>query len=108
MAKAALKRSRRTRKAAAVRKRSNKRTAKHTRKATRARKTAAPRATRKPAARPKPQALDRERRTLTEEPAAPTAVAPEMETRSPEPRAAGEGGSSEAGAASSVKEERFD
>jgi hypothetical protein len=86
-------------------KRGNKRAAKRTRKTTRARKTAAPHTTRKPATRPKPPALARERRTLTEEPAAPTAVAPEMETRSPEPRrAAGEDGASEAGATNSVEE----
>lgn len=107
MAKAALKRSRRTKKAAAVRKRSSKRAPKRTRsrKATPARKTAAARATRKPAIRPKPPALERERRTLTEQPVAPTAVVPETDTSGPEPRLAGEGGSSEAGAASSVKEE---
>ena len=103
MAKAAPKPSRRTKKAAA-RKRGSKQAAKLTRKATRARKTA-PRATRKPAARPKPPALERERRTLTEEPVAPKAVAPETETSGPEPRVAGDGGSSEAGAARSVKEE---
>lgn len=50
MAKAAPKRSRRSKKAAAVRQRGNKRAAKRTRK------------------RPKPPALARERRTLTEEP----------------------------------------
>lgn len=64
--------------------------------------------TRKPATRPKPPALARERRTLTEEPAAPTAVAPEMETSSPEPQAAGEDGASEAGATDSVEEEEFE
>ena len=69
---------------------------------------AAPRDTRKPATRPKPKALERERRTLTNEPAAPPAVAPEMETSSPEPRVVSAGGSSEAGAASSVEEEQFD
>ena len=104
MAKAAPKPSRRTKKPAAARKRGSKQAAKPTRKATRARKTA-PRATRKPAARPKPPALERERRTLTEEPVAPTAVAPETETSDPEPRVTGEGGSSEAGAASSVKKD---
>jgi hypothetical protein len=88
MAKAAPKRSQRSKKAAAVRKRGNKRAAKRTRKTTRARKTAAPHTTRKPATRPKPPALARERRTLTEDPAAPTAVAPEMATRNPEPEGA--------------------
>ena len=108
MAKAAPKRSRRSKKAAAVRKRGNKRAAKRTRKTTRVRKTLAPHITRKPATRPKPPALARERRTLTEEPAAPTAVAPEMETSNPEPRAAGEDGASEAGATNSVEEKRFE
>jgi len=88
MAKAAPKRSRRSKKAAAVRKRGNKRAAKRTRKTTRARKTAAPHTTRKLATRPKRPVLARERRTLTEEPAAPTAVAPEMETRNREPEGA--------------------
>lgn len=105
MAKAAPKRSRRSKKGAAVGKRGSKRAAKHTRKTVRARKTAAARATRKLATRPKPPALARERRTLTEEPAAPTAVAPRMETSSPEPQAAGEDGASEAGATNSIEEE---
>ena len=78
MTKAAFKRSRRTKKAAAARKRGSKQAAKRTRKATRARKTA-PRATRKLATRPKPPALERERRTLTEEPGMPPAMAPETE-----------------------------
>ena len=108
MAKAAPKRSRRPKKAAAVRQRGSKRAAKRTRKTARARKTAAARATRKLATRPKPPALTRERRPLTEEPAAPTAVALGMETSSPEPQAAGEDGASEAGATNSVEEEEFE
>jgi hypothetical protein len=105
--KAAFKRSRRTQKAAAARKRGSKQAVKRTRKATRARKTA-PRATRKLATRPKPPALERERRTLTEEPGMPPAMAPETKASSPEPRAGGESGASEAGATSTDKEERFD
>jgi len=88
MAKAAAKGSRRSKKAAGVRKRGNKGAAKRTRKTTRVRKTVAPHTTHKPATRPKPPALARERRTLPEEPAAPTAVVPEMETRNPEPEGA--------------------
>jgi len=108
MAKAAPQRSRRTKKAAAARQRGSKQAPKRTRKATRARKTA-PRATRKLATRPKPPALERERRTLTEESAAPTAGTPETEASSHEPRVADEGGSSEAGATTSVEEDqRFD
>jgi len=91
MAKAAPKRSRRTKRAAAVRKRGRKRATRRTRKATGARKIATPRATRKPATRPKPPALERERRTLTEKPAR----VPETDTSRPEPRAVSEGGSSE-------------
>jgi hypothetical protein len=104
MAKAAPKRSRRSTKAAAVRQRGSKRT----RKTARARKTADARATRNLATWPKPPALARERRTLTEEPAAPTAVAPEMETSSSEPQAAGEAGASAAGATNSVEEDEFE
>jgi hypothetical protein len=101
MAKAAPKRSRRSKKAAAVRRRRSKRTAKRTRKTTRARKTAAPHPARKPATRPKPPALAPERRTLTEEPAAPTTV---METSNPEARAGSEEGASEAGGTNGVEE----
>ena len=108
MAKAAPKRSRWSKKVAAVRKRGSKRAPKRTRKTVRARETAAARAIRKLATRPTPPGLARERRTLTEEPAAPTAMAPEMETSSPEPQAAGEGGASEAGATNSVEEEEFE
>jgi hypothetical protein len=108
MAKAAPKRSRRSKKAAAVGKRGSKRGAKLTRKTERARKTAAARATRKLATRRKPPALARERRTLTEEPAARTAVAPKMETSSPESQASGEDGTSEAAATNSVEEEEFE
>jgi hypothetical protein len=108
MAKAAPKRSRRSKKATAVGKRGSKRATKLTRKTVRAGKTAAARATRKLATRPKPPPLARERRTLTEEPGAPTAVAPKMETSSPEPQASGEDGTSEAGATYSVEEEVFE
>ena len=108
MAKAAPKRSRRSKKAVAVRKPGSKRAVKRTRKTMRARKPVAPRATRKPVTRPTPPAVTRERRTLTEKPAAPTAVTPEMETSSPEPQAAGEDGASEAGATNSVEEEEFE
>src|SRR5437899_3088876 len=108
MAKATLKRSRRSQAAAAVRKRSGKRVATRTKKTARARKTAAARATRTRATRPTSPALARERRTLTEEPAVPITMAPEMEASSPESHAAGEDRASEAGATSTIKGEEFE
>ena len=102
MAKAALKRSRRTKKTTAAHQRGRKRPT----KITRARKTATQRRADTPAARGTPPALKRERRTLSEEPTA--ASTPETPASNTEPRTAGEASSGQPGPPDGAEEERVD